>query len=455
MGTATSSFEAGPPSFDLDRPVLFYEDLVTEGKVKLEEEPQITPLGKKLLLLYITNQLPAADLFWANSLRGNTPKQFQFFALLGQLYELFITPHTLAIPPHQKSCSYLKLFEAYSRKNLYQYIKHVLTICRLNVPNVVVYPRAVLVKVNFQNTKKTVIPKEFEVAVRMFKQQQLKNASTTLIIPLVFMEQNEEQSHIVYLAIKRNLDNIQFVYIDPHGFDYNSTHYKTQRFLRALLQVQLNNLLYIPVTEVVLDCPSLQRSEQGGNCVQWFCYNMFLFLSDPNIDLHLQKLKNMREVTMNIHLFEIAMFLKTIPYVPLKAYYNTLFKNNVYTDLQNDCQNEFVYATSMHLGNLDVTNCLGATTCDESCAHCKDTCNFPSAVFNLQDGDCLPLSPKLIGKKMLLLYAELRKIAQQDPSVMAPERIEEQLDFEDAQTVEDYKRLYNLTDTTFNTLTKK
>ena len=113
MGTATSSFEPGPPTVDLVRPRLFYGDDEIESKIEVHRETRLSPLGQKLLLLHITNQLPAAELFWVNRVRGNTPKQLKYFSILGQLYELFLTPHTLAIPPY-KSCSYLKLYELYS-----------------------------------------------------------------------------------------------------------------------------------------------------------------------------------------------------------------------------------------------------------------------------------------------------------------------------------------------------
>ena len=387
MGTTPSLFEAGPPSLDLERPVLFYEDLESEGKLKVDTAPRLTLLGEQLYHLYLTNQLPAADLFWVNY---NTRKQVQYFAILGQLYELFLTPHTLAFLPNHYSCSYLKLYEAQVAWYGAEYLQHFLRICEQNLTNVFIYPDTVYLDINQQKRK---MLHDFKTAVLKCRNR-------------------VEESMIVQE-------------IRP----------------------------YYHIDEFDLECPTLQTWEQGGSCVQWFFYNLYFFLKDSNAATHMSSIRNIREMTANIHLFELSLFLRTLPLVNLTRYHTIfLYKNAYIKTLESECGSTDMRNVQKHLSNLSVDNCLRHQSCPESCAQCGDRCNFQSAVVLLQNGECKPLSPKMIAKKMLYLYAELRKIAGRDPSVVTPEAIEQQLNYKEPKTLEDYKRLYNFTEDDINHL---
>ena len=447
MGTTPSLFEAGPPSLDLERPVLFYEDLESEGKLKVDTAPRLTLLGEQLYHLYLTNQLPAADLFWVNY---NTRKQVQYFAILGQLYELFLTPHTLAFLPNHYSCSYLKLYEAQVAWYGAEYLQHFLRICEQNLTNVFIYPDTVYLDINQQKRK---MLHDFKTAVLKCRNR----VEESMIVSLSIKDKEWYARHRIFVTLKKTnqFKNgkriLQFVYIDPHGFKFNDAKYKRQRFISALLVQEIRP--YYHIDEFDLECPTLQTWEQGGSCVQWFFYNLYFFLKDSNAATHMSSIRNIREMTANIHLFELSLFLRTLPLVNLTRYHTIfLYKNAYIKTLESECGSTDMRNVQKHLSNLSVDNCLRHQSCPESCAQCGDRCNFQSAVVLLQNGECKPLSPKMIAKKMLYLYAELRKIAGRDPSVVTPEAIEQQLNYKEPKTLEDYKRLYNFTEDDINHL---
>ena len=53
----------------------------------------------------IIDELPAARFFWYD--RVSDAQKPRFFQLLAALYQLFITPHFIPVPPYT-DCSYLK-----------------------------------------------------------------------------------------------------------------------------------------------------------------------------------------------------------------------------------------------------------------------------------------------------------------------------------------------------------
>lgn len=460
MGTISSSFEPGPPSLDLERPVLFYGDSESERKLELDNGPQMTPLGEKLLQLYLSDQLPASDLFWADSVRDNAAKLSQYFAILGQLYELFLTPHTSVLTPNYYTCSYLKLYESCFRHKSNEYLHHFLNICEQNISNICIYPERVHLSFN---QKKINMLQQFSNAV-LYCYLSKKDA---MIIPFEIIDKDwGSESHKVFVALKKTNERprfdklgynthkktLQFVYIDPHGFDPNNERHKTQRFISALLLHQVNKSFYgYYVRETSFECPTLQKWEQGGNCLQWFFYNLYIFLTDPDAVTHMSTLRNLKEMTVNIHLFELAIFLKTMPFVNLKTYHDSFLSSvDLFTEFMNqDCGTDG-YSLQENLSHLGVENCVANSSCPQPCAHCGSTCNFQSAVKLLENSECKPLSPKMIGKKMLYLYAELRKVAGQDSSVVTPEAIEQQLNYEEPKTLTDFQRLYGYTDDDLN-----
>ena len=467
MGASTSSFEAGPPSLDLERPVLFYGDSESERKLELDNEPQMTPLGEKLLQLYLSDQLPASDLFWADSVRDNVPKLSQYFSILGQLYELFLTPHTSVLTPNYYTCSYLKLYESRVAiddprvPSSNEFLQHFLNICEQNITTVYIYPKAVFLNFNQQKSKML-----HALADAIF--DCYSSGKDAMIIPLTINDKGwgERISHRVFVALKKTNEQrrfdwsypntrektLQFMYIDPHGFDPNNERDKIQRFISALVLHQVNKSFYgYFVRETNFECPTLQRWEQGGNCIQWFFYNLYFFLKDPDAVTHMSTLRNLKEKTVNIHLFELAIFLKTMPFANLKTYHDQFFLHvNWFTQFMNSNCGTYGYSLQENLSHLGVENCVANSSCPQPCVHCGSTCNFQSAVKLLENSECKPLSPKMIARKMLYLYAELRKIAGQDPSVVTPEAIEQQLNYEEPKTLTDFQRLYGYTDDDLN-----
>lgn len=464
MGTTSSSFETGPPSFDLERPVLFYEDLESEGKLELDNETQMTPIGEKLLQLYLSGQLPSAELFWADSVRDDAQKQSQCFAILGQLYELFLTPHMSVLTPNNYSCSYLKLFESHfdSNENIKLYFRLFFQFCELNLSNVFIYTEPVYLSYNSRTRN---MMHDFHLAIR----DCFYSKKDAMVIPIIIIKELDVSVHVTFLALKKTNEQprrfdlsypntrkktLQFVYIDPHGLNMSDTFYSEKRFVNSLLLLQLNSIFpgyYIRETN--FDCPQLQ--DQENNCAQWFFYNLYTFLKNSDAVTHMNTIRNLRKPAVNLHLFEMAFFFKFLPSVNIQSYHNHYF-SLVQSDLQHFllkmkhiCVDDLT-VRKQYLNDLGVENCAAESSCPQPCARCGSTCNFQSAVKLLEDNECKPLSPKMIAKKMLYLYAELRKIAGQDPSVVTPKAIEQQLNYEEPKTLQDLQRLYKFTDDNLN-----
>jgi hypothetical protein len=106
------------------------------------------------------------------------------------------------------------------------------------------------------------------------------------------------------------------------------------------------------------------------------------------------------------------------------------------------------YKTNKNRKYLQLPDCYNQTgsNCPTPCVKCGNGCYFANAVKKISDTHCLPLSGKMIAKKMLNIYAILRNITGQDPKSMTFLDIEKQLNFFEPQTQKEFQEKYRFTD---------
>jgi hypothetical protein len=384
--------------------------------------------------------LPAAQFFWFDKVK---PKdRLKYFNLLGQLYELFITPHAIPIPPYE-DCSYLKKFEQLDRfeggKRRNAALGHIIKIFKIENSNIEALTSNTY---DIDDTQEDlVIP---STLLQVISNWYLYSEKNILAIPLSL-----ELNHAVFLGLKKYKDQrlVKFIYIDPHGFAVEPEMEKAQLRLRELLKKSIASRLVATVQEVLMMCPILQLVDQGGNCVQWQKFNFTMFLSNPHLFDDPEELVHQVGLfpAINVHLFNLSVFLRTMPHYGLQTYYEYSMYGD-FSDQVSVCWEEDAENRKDEARRFQMPDCYSqkGSECPEPCVFCSGSCNFPTAVKRTGDGECTPLSGKMIAKKMFQIYALIRKITGQDPESMTARDIEKQLDFVEPQTEKEFIKKYNI-----------
>jgi hypothetical protein len=417
----------------------FFVGNPVSGATVLEEGQYSTPTGQ--FIERNEADLLALNFFWMDKV---LPKDRQkYFNLLGELYELFMTPHVVPIPPY-RDCSYQKKFELLlsHQNDLIQMLEHITNILSFDSTNTLVLKKYF----NINTSDSIVLPEEIEENIKSW----FRNRKySTIVFPLTL----EGGRHVVFFALRKSSAfKLQMVYVDGQGFNDNPRLYefeKEQREIRKLIQEFLRTQFFVTVEDIHPSCPILQQYEQGGNCQQWFLFNFALFVFNPafmSMDMGSSVLRVLsRKPDLNVQLFALAMFLRTMPRVGLINYIDGV---EAYDVMIEDCINE-----SNDTRQHTLQNTIGAQDCysqpsgvcpSDSCVQCSGTCHFKSSVRQFQNGECLPLSAKQIARKMLYIYARIRKITGQDPRSMTTADIEQQLNFVEPTTAEEFIRLNRL-----------
>ncbi len=408
------------------------------GKPKptsLKEGEFSTPIGG--FLYYNERLIPALDFFWKDKVLPENRQKY--YNLLGELYELFLTPQVIPIPPF-RNCSYLKRYELYM-KNPDHYLKminHILYMLSIQSLNTMV--RFETYDIEIQGI--IVLPDDLKSVLSQWYNDPSKSK---LVIPLTL----NKGGHLVFVALfKNNFNKLEMVYIDGHGFNTDEADYDSerQREVRHLIEQFLVNSFDVTVIDVVPTCPNLQTYQQGGNCVQWFLFNFAMFLFNRNFLISgstlLKTIGAMPDI--NVQLFGLALFLRTLPRVGLVNYVD--YRIYEYDELINQCIEE-EDQTRKHIlqESIFTKDCYSQPVgvCPpKDCQQCAGTCHFKSSVVHLQNNDCAPLSAKQIARKMLNIYLLIRKLTGQDPRSMRLKDIEDQLNFEEPTTAEMYIYMY-------------
>ena len=400
------------------------------------------------------DELPALKFFWSDRVQPDDRRRF--CKKLAQLYELFLTPHSLPVAPY-KDLSYLKKYEMlHSEPRNYTrlpfHLTKMLSLDHWHIDMHFPLHTTIQVKSSFNAYRggEPEVPDSFKQPfTQWFTKMKFKHIFTCPI-QLHFGGSNY---HSVFFAARRMVpeNKIQILMLDPHGFNYGdkslrNDHYraKVRRVFREYIEATFN----IPTKEYLFSCPELQYWEQGENCHQWYIYLFALFMTAPElVDNPREKLYQIgAHANVNIHLFELCMFLRTMPVFTLDDYYHVtrlqLHPNADQLEEDGDARD----GDSKVLNMPDCYSRQYKRRCPAPCVRCGTTCNYPEAVILPGTTDCKPLRPRQIATRMFILYAAIRKMTGQDPRSMTASQIREQLSFEEAVTPEDFKRIYNKTD---------
>lgn len=401
------------------------------------------------------DELPAAQFFWYD--RITEAQKPRFLKLLGTLYQLFITPHFIPLPT-SLDCSYLKKVERMAGFNTLLYIGHVFDLLKraknpeLDVSdevNVVWSSATNVVEYNFFTKEE-----EFRI-LEWYRSRKFKTLLIYASVITLTLEEIRAQgfisSHATFLVLRKTKSgSVQYMYVDPHGFSMQDTSFEVQQRFKDDLLVYLHNVFGPGVVcENVLDeCPLLQGAEQGGNCAQWTLMMVALFISQPNLFDQLKSTlyKLSLYPTLNVHLFTLSVFLRTLPQVGLLNYLKeTIVPSRWNEQVHHYCEQENLETLQAVSAEFGVPSCYLFRNCREPCFQQRRSCMFRTA----SDGRTF-LSPKEIADKMLHLYAEIWDMTGHDPDSMTDEQIHEQLNFPDfvkrEEDVDNFMTQFELTD---------
>ena len=435
----------------------------------------------------IIKDLPAARFLWYNLVSEENEERY--LTILGELLQLFITPHEYSYYPYREA-SYLKKYEKLTanyesissrEKDLFYNLLAI--ILELESPYVDLY-HSNRFTILFESMKVSEGEQFFNDAVLTWYFNSLK---PVFILPFNIYKTNDDEPHRVMLALKKlpvlqgnwvPRPLIKMIYFNPHGFQINYS-LKENVFINKLkLKIQGAFSARLPTLQVVqlnIDCSETQTSEQGSNCVQHTALLFSLLLMNPsafdNIDSILHQIS--RHATLNITLFSLSMFLRTMPHVTLKRYYYFFLAGNS----QKSSLIENIELNTAMSSFFQGVNCpeFYGPFCDRSfCSECNNVCRFKSGIEEVQvpqpasfeeakqgsSGDeessisgeeeiynlyeCKVLDPKQIAAKMFRLYFELKDmtvgIEPRKLSFML-EQMEAQLNFPTPGSNKDY---YNI-----------
>ena len=269
---------------------------------------------------------------------------------------------------------------------------------------------------------------------RILAWYQSKKFKTLIMSALVHVnELNISNSpHATFVVLRKTkLGSVQFMYVDSHGYSNQDTNYEIQTRLKSNLLNYLQNMFGPDVAceNVLEECPMLQTATQGGNCVQWSIMMMALFVSQPDMFDKLQSTiyKLSLYPLVNIHLFSLSVFLRTLPRVGLLKYLRVTIVSSLWNEqVFRICEKEDSETRAAVTQQFGVPNCYKSKECKAPCFQTKRSCMFRTA----SDGNTF-LSPKEIAGKMLHLYAEIWDMTGHDPDSMSDDQILEQLNFPD------------------------
>ncbi len=407
-------------------------------------------------LAAVIDDLPAAEFFWYSLVPND--RKAEYCQLLSKLLQLFITPHVFSFYPYREA-SYLKKYESvfrhfFTSSNAY-YAGVILSILYLETSFIDYEGHSVVLNSITGEDMMYYATTTFENAVQNW--YTTPDSNPLYIVPLVIQTYElAAESHSVFLGLKKYPQMgptepiVKFIFFEPHGYADVEAN-----FARLLKQKLVNALspYGVRVVQILLACPTLQIVPHGGNCAQHTAMVFFLIMKTPELFDHLPSLLNQlaRNPTLNVLLFSLSIFLRTMPYVHLYTYYYAALMTPQGAPVTEREQMRDLFDTntmSEHVSTLfHMPNCPNVFSdgeCDTTvCALCEGRCQFQSAVRQAADG-CHVLTPKEIAEAMFRAYFQVKDMAlEMDPqerSFLATQ-MEQQLSFEVPASNADYARL--------------
>ena len=354
------------------------------------------------------DSLPTNRFFWYDRVRPEN--KARYLHLLDQLYTLFITPHLLPNPPYL-TCSFLKTMQQLFSYSFVSslYLKCIIDLLSHgNNPELFVNPET-FVQIQVEGKKyfalfsfKDYLQKGVDIyAHNPFKDWYENRCYKTLLIPVSYNTSGVTEAHATFLAVRKmGFKKLQFMYVDSLGYSETDFDIKTSLQNSLKLWTGIDDLEF---EDTLLSCPVLQTVEQGGNCAQWSYLYLALFISQPdmfsNLPAVLQDL--FQNPMLNVHLFSLSIFLRTMPVVGLDTYLNYTFTDADRYDL---CNMENLITTLEVTRQFGVPNCYFNRSCPAPCVNYNNYCMFKVAA---EETEQRPLTPQEIAQKMFQLYTEI------------------------------------------------
>ena len=409
-------------------------------------------------LIDVIDDLPAAEFFWYNSVPPE--KKPEYCRLLGQLLQLFITPHVYTFFPYAEP-SYLKKYEMmYTLLGTDELNTTLTRLLYLESTNIDYEMKQIVLKTPSGADVLQEATATFEDVIQEWYFGVDPKPLYLLNFAIVF---EGGEAHSVVLAIKRypvfiaTRPIIKFMFFDPSGYvaeDVNFARTLKQKLVTALAPGD------VQVVQVLLECPQLQKPAHGGNCVQHSAMVLTMLMKNPDLfdDTRTLLFDLERHSTLNVLLFSLSIFLRTMPVIHLKRYYFSMLVLDV---MSRHAEDQVPVEPDVRKGelvdSLDMSrevstifhtpNCpalLKERDCDTTaCSWCGGRCYYQTLVRLTQAG-CYVLTPKEIARSMFELYFQIRDmVGDVDPRQRSfmRQQMDRELNFEVPASNEDYARL--------------
>ena len=410
-------------------------------------------------LIDVIDALPAAEFFWYNSVPQD--QKPEYCRLLGQLLQLFITPHVYPFFPYREA-SYLKKYERmYTLLGTDELNTTLTRLLYLESTNIDYEMEQIVLETPSGADVLQEATATFEDVIQGWYFGVDPKPLYLLNFSIVF---DDGEFHSVVLAIKKypvfvgsQRPMIKFMYFDPQGYmaeDVSFARTLKQKLVTALAPGD------VLVMQFLLECPQLQLPEHGNNCVQHSAMVLTMLMRNPDLfdDARTLLLDLERHSTLNVVLFSLSIFLRTMPIIHLKRYYFSMLIRDV---MSRHAEDQVPVEPDVGVGELvdsiamsrevstifHVPNCpalLEERACDTTvCSWCGGRCNYQALVRMTQAG-CNVLTPKEIARAMFDLYFQIKDmVGDVDPRQRSfmREQMDRELNFEVPASNEDYARL--------------
>lgn len=365
-------------------------------------------------------ELPARIFFWYDNVMET--KRFDYRYYLSKLMTLFTLPHYFKVYPYVE-CSYLKKYERFLQltSNLDKLVQQLVLVLQLETKDVFII-KLIKYGIYLHNETAQELPGATLTLNNVLHWWVHGTLSKQPVCVLFCHIDNDAGTagHSTLLALKKSEGHIKYFYLNPHGGYESNVHIQT---FRANLERRLEVICNMPVQEMLITCPQLQLYEQGGNCVQWSAMVFCLLCLNPAwFDNPAPLMQQLGEHPhLNVLLFELAIFIRTMPAFQLRNYYfsNFIFAQRTRTSVDrqlNQCAVEDTEMRSWLYQRFNEKECSTFETrnCPYACSICNGKCVLSTALKQKDASRlCQLLTPKEIAQEMFVAYIEIKKLARQ------------------------------------------
>ena len=395
----------------------------------------------------VIDDLPAASFLWYNQVKHDPIRRREYLQCLSKLVFLFLAPHYVNVDSFDEQPSFLKKYEALSRnsRRVKGFLKSVVELLSLRNPNVKIVGKSgvSLERPTAKNNGSVPLKSKIE-------NWYLHKPEPTLIMYLTTTEREKKTSHTCLLVLQKHADHVKLLFLNFKLLDSLEENEMFVTNLKQELQTILNQTR---IEEVSTPCPFLQTLDQGPNCVQWFLLTLALLIQQPNMfDSNTPTLLNQleRHATLNVLLFELAIFLRTMPVIGLRDYYYAIFlrENTDYIAYNNEVVDYDIDSRNYLFPRFSQVDCTQEQdTCSGQCIKCPHYCTSILLSKVQEDQSCSIMTPKEIAREMFKTYLSLRGLTGLDQEQLdaMDTAMAAQLDFQEATSLQDYVDMNLLT----------